>query len=177
LGFIPVRAASQTDSACAGVYLSFTDFINNKLTYAVNLNSPSESFSPPEIKKKLKIKLNDTTSFKLKDGSFYGYCFNGQRYRYYEAAFGYSGYFHVIDSGRLIIYSHPVHQSRYGSYLKYYYSMDFKSRIYELSFENIKVDFIDNPKFIEYVRNIRGLHLQAPNGTTKVNHLWSESLK
>ncbi|HQY21185.1 MAG TPA: hypothetical protein PK294_12410 [Ignavibacteria bacterium] len=99
--------------------------------------------------------------------------------RYYEAPDGELpfGYFKIIDNGSIIVYSQKAHHPRYGSYLKYYYSINLKSRIHELTLENLEVDFTDNPKFIKLIKESKKLWQTMTNGITYLNKLWLESLK
>jgi hypothetical protein len=72
------------------------------------------------------------------------------RIRYYEAPYDESpfGTFRIIDTSSVIVYAQKKSHKRYGSYLKYYYSLNIKSRIHEISLENLEVDFADNNKFL-----------------------------
>jgi hypothetical protein len=99
--------------------------------------------------------------------------------RFYEAPNDESpyGYFKIIDISGLSVYSQKKHHPRYGSYLKYYYSLTPKSRIHELTLENLKVDFPDNHKFIKAVKNNEESLEKWTDGITLVNKLLNESLK
>ncbi|HAY34739.1 MAG TPA: hypothetical protein DCY06_11470 [Bacteroidetes bacterium] len=99
--------------------------------------------------------------------------------RFYEAPNGESpyGYFKIIDTSKLIVYSQKKRHPRYGSYLKYYYSLSTKSRIHELTLENLEVDFPDNLKFIKAVKNNDESLEKLIEGMTLVNKLLNESLK
>ena len=101
------------------------------------------------------------------------------RIRYYEAPYGELpfGYFKIIDTAAIFLYTQEAHHHRYGNYLKYYYSIDMKSRIHELSLENLKVDFADNKKFLSLIeKNTTPLHTIV-DGISVINKLLIESLK
>ena len=101
------------------------------------------------------------------------------RIRYYEAPYGELpfGYFKIIDTAAIFLYTQEAHHHRYGNYLKYYYSIDMKSRIHELSKENLEVDFADNNKFLELVNNNNLPLWKIEKEITVVNKLLLESLK
>ena len=99
--------------------------------------------------------------------------------RYYEAPYDESpfGTFRIIDTSSIIVYTQKKSHKRYGSYLKYYYSLNIKSRIYEISLENLEVDFADNNKFLELVKKTNVPLGKIINGITVINKLLLESLK
>lgn len=99
--------------------------------------------------------------------------------RFYEAPNDESpyGYFKIIDTSKLIVYTQKKRHPRYGSYLKYFYSLTIKGRIHELSLENLEVDFPDNRKFIKAVKDNEDSLEKLTDGITLVNKLLNESLK
>ena len=99
--------------------------------------------------------------------------------RFYEAPNDESpyGYFKIIDTNGLTVYSQKKRHPRYGSYLKYYYSLTPKSRIHELTLENLEVDFYDNQKFIKAVKSNEDPLDKRINGMTLVNKLLDESIQ
>lgn len=101
------------------------------------------------------------------------------RIRYYEAPFGELpfGDFKIIDTTAIVLYSQETNHHRYGNYLKYYYSIDIKSRIYELSVENLRVDFAYNQKFLSMIEKNKIPLYSIVNGTFVINNLLIESLK
>lgn len=132
----------------------------------------------------MKTFINFSILFILFIGSCYGS--NGYtdvrdttKMRFYEAPNDESpyGYFKIIDTSGLTVYSQKKRHPRYGSYLKYYYSLTPKSRIHELTLENLEVDFPDNHKFIKAVKNNEESLEKWTDGITLVNKLLNESLK
>jgi len=102
---------------------------------------------------------------------------DSEKTRYYEAPFNDLpfGVFNIIDTAYLIVYSQEKVHRRYGSYLKYYYSLNIKSRVHELVLENLQVDFSDNVKFLKSAeKNMSQLH-QVVNGITILNKILIES--
>lgn len=101
------------------------------------------------------------------------------RTRYYEAPYDESpfGTFKIIDTTSMIVYTQKKSHRRYGSYFMYYYSLNLKSRIHELSKENLEVDFADNNKFLELVNNNNLPLWKIEKEITVVNKLLLESLK
>ena len=99
--------------------------------------------------------------------------------RYYEAPFNELpfGVFNIIDTAYLIVYSQEKIHRRYGSYLKYYYSLNIKSRVHELILENLQVDFADNEKFLKLVEKNENSLYKVIKGITVINKLLIESLK
>lgn len=99
--------------------------------------------------------------------------------RFYEAPNDESpyGYFKIMDTSKLTVYSQKKRHPRYGNYLKYYYSLTPNSRIHELTLENLEVDFPDNSKFIKAVKNNEESLEKQTDGMTFVNKLLIESLK
>lgn len=104
---------------------------------------------------------------------------DSSKIRYYEAPYDELpfGYFKIIDTSAIIVYTQIAYHKRYGGYLKYYYSLNSKSRIHELSVENLVVDFTDNNKFLRLAKNNENSLAKIVNGITVVNKLFNESLK
>lgn len=104
---------------------------------------------------------------------------DSNKIRYYEAPYDELpfGYFKIIDTSAIIVYSQIAYHKRYGGYLKYYYSLNSKSRIHELSVENLEVDFTDNKKFLRLAKNNENSLAKIVNGITVINKLLNESLK
>ncbi len=139
--FISIKGISQnTDCIGAGVYLTYEDFMSNKLSHTIDFNRLGHQFKTVP---KIKIITPDSTKFWLrnkevfKGGSIYGYYEYGKKYRY----FSYSGFWSFMGgfyleivkemNGKILYRSY--HSTRHGgSHYDYYYSNDYKSEIKSL---------------------------------------------
>lgn len=144
-------------------------FINISFCYGNSLYGQTNLFANAD---RLNLDCNDLNSIQLEIK-------DTLRTRYYEAPYDESpfGTFRIIDTSSVIVYTQKKSHKRYGSYLKYYYSLNIKSRIHELSLENLEVDFADNNKFLESVKKTNVPLGKIINGITVINKLLLESLK
>ncbi|MDO9184408.1 MAG: hypothetical protein Q7W13_00230 [Bacteroidia bacterium] len=167
---IPVSGFSQHNNCIgAGVYLTYDDFVNNKLSNTVNFNQQGSKFKYafPNWYPKVKIKIvtPDTTKYwqrsviKFKPGSIYGYYRYGRKYRYAEGKGFFSpyGYFEIIKEMKGLIVYKQYTQHHHRSDYHYYYSIDFKSAIKAMNKKNLIADTnnFNNAKFIESVTLIK----------------------
>jgi len=168
---ISVSGFSQGSNCVgAGVYFTYDDFVNNKLSHTVNFNQQGSKFkfAFPNWYRKVKIKIvsPDTTKYwqrsviKFKPGSIYGYYRYGKKFRYYETKgiFSPLGYFEVVkEMDGLVVYKQYMQHHHRGDY-HYYYSIDFKSAVKLMNKKNLVVDisnFSNKQKFIEVVNLIK----------------------
>lgn len=134
----------------SGVFLTWHDYKNNKLTYEINCDSSKE-----------KIKLNDFFSqqnmeviqngnkIKLNKDSIFGYrdCKN-KEYRFYKS---HDKEYLIIENKTIIVYqsyvSVPVSSGKTNQLVaEYYFSRDLTSDILPLTITNLKKTFPDNIK-------------------------------
>lgn len=159
------------DNNCigAGVYLTYDDFVINKLSNTINFNQQGSKFKfafpswYPNVK--IKIFTPDTTKYwqryvvKFKPGSIYGYYRYGKIYRYAEGkgVFSPYGYFEIIKEMTGLIVYRQYTSHHHGSDYHYFYSIDFKSAIKPMDKKHLTADTsnFNNAKFMESVSLIK----------------------
>lgn len=167
--FAFATAGFSQDNNCigAGVYLTYDDFVINKLSNTINFNQQGSKFkfTYPNWYPKVKIVTPDTTKYwqrsviKFKPGSIYGYYRYGRKYRYAESKgiFSPYGYFEIFKEMKgLIVYKQYTEHHHRSDY-HYYYSIDFKSAIKPMNKKNLIADTnnFNNAKFMEAVTLIK----------------------
>ncbi len=163
---ISVSGFSQ-DNNCigAGVYLTYDDFVINKLSNTINFNQQGSKFKFTYWYPKIKIVTPDPTKswqrsvVKFKPGSIYGYYQYSKKYRYTEGRGFFSpyGYFEIIKEMKgLIVYKQYTRHHHISDY-HYYYSIDFKSAIKPMDKKHLLADTsnFNNAKFMESVSLIK----------------------
>lgn len=146
----------KTDSCYAGVYITYDDFMNNRLSRKVNLNSKGNSFGVVLASKTIKI-VNPDTTVKFSAGSIYGYFECGRLYRYSPDTelLSPEDYYKIEEmgseeSGKLVIYTSVF----YGG-TEHFFSTGLNSPIHRLNINHLKDEFGEIvPEFIKAVRKM-----------------------
>jgi hypothetical protein len=135
---------SQKDSS--GIYFKANDYINLKLSYAINCKTEKHKIAADMIfhSKEISVKHNGTT-YKYQKDSVYAikYC-DGSIVRIYN-----NSEFPLVNPNETIMLYKVVSggAKNIPSVTKYYFSKDAKSKIQELTIYNVKTAFPDNHKF------------------------------
>jgi len=121
--------------------------------------------------------------YKFKAKSIYGYCKNNECYRFYEDPKSWKindGYHTIEDTSCLFIYSRRTSNGRYGSTLRYYYSLSANDKLRPLTLDNLEIDFKSNLKIVEKVRNDtilkKNISKRNKDGTFRINKVIAECL-
>jgi heavy metal efflux system protein len=176
-----VSAQGQTVDKRAGVYKTETDYATDKLSYEIDLtkrkNFMKEDGSNALIIRQRKIKT------RIGFGEVYGYLNDGIKYRAVtkEDNKQHYGYAKVIDDSGLFLYSKVtrVHKS---THIDFYFSQTPTGNIKELTLDNLKVDFSENPEFIRKVTalheaNRKALREKDSKGNYYINTIYKETVK
>lgn len=133
----------------------------------------NDTIVPLPLQKFFVKKKNGKLIFKFKHGTIYGYCKNGQFYRYYSEPKNwkiYDGYYKLEEKGAIIIYSMYISNGgKTGSSLYYFYSLGLDSQIKKLKLKNIEADFRSNSILLEKIKSNKTLmkNLWAKDSTGK----------
>lgn len=147
LTVICLGANAQKDSS--GVYLNATDFMQRKLSYAINCKTEKHKINPNLLfnADEVKFKHMDST-FMFKKNDLFGYrtC-DGKEYKFVN-----NTEYTILNPGEPLIlyfYQHNVHSAKEaGNYpAMYFFSKDATSPIQELTLYNLKATYPENHKF------------------------------
>lgn len=147
----PFSGFSQKDSS--GIYFTVNDYINQKLSFAINCENQKHKIKADMIfhQKEISVRHNDSTYRYPKD-SVYGikYC-DGSIIRIFN-----NSEYPLINPGEHIqIYKVVTtkNEGRAGTkeFTQYYFSKDEKSNIQELTIYNVKAAFSENHKFHDLI--------------------------
>lgn len=142
---------SQKDSS--GIYFTANDYAKHKLSFVIDCKTQKHKIKSDMIfrPKEISIKHNDST-YTYPKSSVYGikYC-DGSIVRIFE-----NSEYPLINPGEKIqIYKVVTtkHEGRAGTkvFTQYYFSKDEKSKIQELTINNIKTSFPENHKFHDLI--------------------------
>jgi hypothetical protein len=142
--------AQSAKAVAAGVYLTDTDYINHKLSYATNCQS---------VKHPLRLHdffydadgltvINDGKKRNFKKDEVYGFAdCSGQSFRFYK-----NSAFRIADTGAIFIYVQEEYISRYKTnnqtVYHYYFSKTAGSEIISLTGDKLIAAYRDNDNFI-----------------------------
>lgn len=150
-----------------GVYRTCKDFESHHLTdsvYAVDKkHSLKDNWMDQVVLKEGKVK------HKYTEGEIYAYLLNGKEYRYFDndKPFAPKGYFQILDTTGLVIYSQDQPMKSDGSVTYYYYSNGLNSPIKALSRKNLKYE-LKNKEFVMELFKMKNL-TERLNGCYTVN--------
>lgn len=150
--FISSLAVAQNGKS--GVYITFNDYLSNKLTYEINCKTDKETFSLNEFLNENHITvIHNKQRVKLCKDSIYGFvsC-NDPLVRFQEKT-----HFYLAEKGKLWIFYKivdafpkkeykPENPYHYYTAKEYYYSLVGDGKLIALTIENLKLSFSNSPK-------------------------------
>ena len=164
------------------VYLSFNDYVSNKLTYEINCNTEKHKIRMNEFFNQSYITvIHNGVKIHLYKDSIYGFISCDEplvkfhdKQRYY-----------LVEKGSVWIFYRMDTKSSGKSFItekKYYISMKGEGKFIELSKENLKSTFPDNHKFhdlldAQFDNNANIAEYDSFHKMYKVNHLLWQSEK
>jgi len=137
-------------SKIGGIFYSIESYNARKFDDSLCLDNPKNKIYEGSFNR-LVLKSFDKTKKKYKYGEIFAYQKGNKLFVFQkqEKALDDYGFFQIIDTTGLIIYSRK--ESRYrGTSLRFYYSIEIGAKIKRLSIKNIKQDF-DNDEFIKEI--------------------------
>lgn len=175
------KSFAQTNSCYVGVYLTYSDFVKNKLSFKVDIDRKGNSFGFLLLTHTIKIVKPDTT-IQFKIGSIWGYNDCRSVYRYSPDVELYSpeDYYKIEETGGdslLTIYS-----SVFKGGTEYFFSTGLNMPIHRLSMSHLEKDFGGLfPKFIEEVKKMKSenegdLSVRDSHGSFLINKLYQQYL-
>jgi outer membrane pore protein E len=170
-------AVAQKDTCMAGVFLTYNDFLNNKLTNKIDTKIKGNKFGFILFKETIKV-ITPETKIKYAPGSIYGYYYCGMRYRYSPGGELYApeDYYKIEEMDGIVIYS-----SVFWGGSEYFYSKDLSTPIHRLNMSNLEKDFGDNTDFMTAVRKSKsrsdGLSKHNKNNHFTINSIYTETIK
>jgi|GEM_PF-3810217 len=126
-----------------GVYKTYQDFKQDKLSNVVCLElSANRIYKSPTDKIVIK---SDATTVKYKSGEIFAYFDGSKLYRFHDRIRGEAskGYFQIVDSSGLILYSRKS-RSYNHTVTRYYYSKTMESSVRKINLKNMGNDFPDS---------------------------------
>ena len=160
-----------------GIYLTASDFINNKLSYEkddkIRLNN--SAWEMPYI-----TVFENGNKLKIRKNEIFGYSDrNNNVYRFYKNAA-----YQIAEAGNIIIYMQveKIAQSK-GFMVKknYYFSTAAGSEIIALTIDNLKSAYHGNEKFIDlldkYFNDADVSAYDKMHSIYKVNYVYTKSMK
>lgn len=154
LFLITVTAFGQNEKA--GVYLSFKDYLSNKLTYEINCKTDKETFRLNEFLNENHITVvRNKQKVKLFKDSIYGFISCDEplvrfqdKIHYYLAEKGKVWIFYqVVDEFPKKEYK-PENPYHYYTAKEYYFSSTGDGKLIKLTLDNLKLSFQNQPKII-----------------------------
>jgi len=180
---LPINIFSQVDSCYAGVYISYDDYQNNKITYKVNLSYKKNNLEFVPLSKTIKISTKDSC-IRFKPGTIYGFYKCGSTYRYSpnEELLSPEDYYRILEmsileSDKMIIYS-----SVFLGGIELFYSIGLSSKIHRLNVSNIEKDFDKkSPDFVveakKIASTINGFAKKDENGNYLIINFYEKFVK
>lgn len=170
--------AQKTDSCLAGVYLTYDDFKNNRLSYKVNTDRKGNSFGFI-LNKTIKI-ITPSDTVKLKMGSIYGFndCSSIYRYSPDVEFLSPEDYYKIEEIGnetnKLTIYT-----SVFYGWSEHFFSTGLNAPIHRLNIKHLEKDFGGIfPEFIKEAKKLNkdaeGLDARDEKGHFLINELYQQ---
>jgi hypothetical protein len=173
--------AQHKDTCHAGVYITKDDFINNRLSYKIDLGIKGNKFEfPAPADWIFTIKIIEAGSIHiLKAGGVFGYNECGRVFRYSPGGELYApeDFYRIEDDKHLVIYT-----SVFVGRDEFYYSVSLISPIHRLNMSNLEADFKGQPEFISAVRNMKKKEIEGDlakrdaEGHFLINKIYDETL-
>lgn len=177
---IAFNAFGQNEKS--GVYLTFNDYLNNKLAYEINCATEKHTIRLNEfLNKPYIIVIHDGKKFKLAKDSIYGFISCDEPFVRFQD----KQHFYLAEKGSVWIfyYNFRVQENKtFTTVKKYYFSTKGDGKLIALSKENLKNAFPDNHKF----HDMLDAQLKDENDIAefdtfhkmyRVNHLYQMSLQ
>lgn len=177
IAIVQMTVAQKKDTCMAGVFLTYNDFLNNKLTNKIDTKIKGNKFGFILFNETIKV-ITPKAKIKYVSGSIYGYSYCGVQFRYSPGGELYApeDYYKVEQIGGIIIYS-----SVFWGGSEYFYSKDLSAPIHRLNINNLEKDFGDNTDFIIAVRKSKsrsdGLSAHDKNNHFTINTIYTETIK
>lgn len=176
-----VAATTFGQNEKSGVYLTFNDYLNNKLSYEINCKTEKHTIRLNEFLNQPHITvIHNKQKIKLNKDSIFGFVSCDEPF----ARFQNKEHYYLAEKGVIWIFyeEEPVQQSKgFKLEKRYYFSVTGDGKISELTIGNIKQAFPDNHKFHDMVdaqfRNTNVSEYDTFHKMFKVNHLLHESIK
>ena len=175
-----LNAVGQSEKS--GVYLTFNDYVSNKLSYEINCRTERHTI-------RLKLFLNQPyitvihkgQKVNLSKDSIYGVLSCDEPLLRFQD----KEHYFLVEKGPVWIFYRDENKSQGKSpYIqkKYYFSINGDGRLIELSKENLKSAFPDNHKFHDMLdaqinSNVNIAEYDSFHKMHKVNHLLEQSGK
>lgn len=153
LGMMLPVTGSIAQGNVNALYKTEQDFLNKQIISPVTTDAKNKI--EQKRGKKLWVYRNGQVT-KYKFGSVYGYYQDSVNYRAWQKRKFFSdyGFYTVLDSSGLTIYSKQSSHHRSNGYTWYYYSMTPTGEVKRLTIPNLESDFSAYPEFIGSVSKL-----------------------
>lgn len=179
LGMMVTVTGSIAQGNVNALYKTEQDFLNNLFINPV----PTDANNRIEQKlgKKLWVYRNGQVT-KYTFGSVYGYYQDSVMYRAWQKRklFSAYGFYNVLGSSGLTLYSKRSSHHRSNGYTWYYYSMTPTGEVKRLTTRNLERDFSAHPEFIRSVSELldrQGANARSAEGRLLILTYFTEMVK
>ncbi|SKC83603.1 efflux RND transporter permease subunit [Ohtaekwangia koreensis] len=114
--------------------------------------------------------------------SVYGYTNNTNRYRAFgkKGILSFYGYYKIIDTTGIVLYSRKIYHRKGGPAENYFFSKSIHDQVYPLTLRKLKKTFQGNPTFIGKIRPVFRVPRSAliekdSTGKTRLNKIYLDS--
>ena len=177
---IVLSAMGQNEKS--GVYLTFNDYLNNKLSYEIDCKTEKHTIKLNEFLNKPYITIiHKGEKYQLQKDSIYGFisC-DAPLVRFQNKE-----HYWLSEKGATWIFykeENKTENKTFYTVKKYYFSIKGDGKLIELTKENLKYAFPDNHKFhdmldAQFKDNSNIAEFDSFHNMFKVNHLLEQSLQ
>ena len=178
--FILLTLNVLAQNEISGVYLTFDDYIHNKMSYEINCKTEKHKIKLNEFLNKSYITvIHNGEKFELKKDSIYGvvYC-DEPLVRFQD-----NEHYYLAEKGPVWFLYKMENKSTGKSFFtekKYYFSVNGDGKLIELSKENLKNAFPNNHIFhdmlnAQFSSNVNIAEYDSFHKMFKVNHLLQQA--
>lgn len=177
--FLLITTITFGQNGKSGVYLTFNDYLNNKLSYEINCKTEKHTIRLNEFLNQPHITvIHNDKKIKLQKDSIYGFISCDEPL----ARFQDKEHYYLAEKGTLWIFYKLVSISQGKGFKlekQYYFSTKGDGKLTELTIDNIKQAFPSNHKFHDMIdaqfQNTNIWEYDTFHKTFKVNHILDQS--
>lgn len=141
---------SQTDQQVR-IYKNESQFINQRPDQLIPIENNKEALT---FKSGEKLVIHTTNNeVTIPYGSIYAFTLEERVYRAdgRKGLFHWYGYYEVLDTNEIVLYSRKIHHRKGGPAINYFFSESLTGSIKMLTMQEVRKTFKDHPAFIEAV--------------------------
>lgn len=177
---LALNVMGQSDKS--GVYLTFNDYVNDKMSYEINCKAEKHKIKLNEFLNKSYITvIHNDQKINLGKDTIYGVVFCDEPLVRFQD----KEHYYLVEKGLVWIFYKMDTKSSNKSFIterKYYFSVKGDEKMIELSKENLKNAFPENHKFHDMLdsqinSNVNIAEFDSFHKMFKVNHILEQAGK